>query len=158
MFLLESLFARVLKKVLTVESHAPLCTKHQWCKSSHLYIHHSLIVFPLLIIITITVAIALAIALAIAIAIVIFNERTQLTIAVFSGAFKLGMLNIIKCANNCLKSYQKPTIYRLTRYTIKNLTKKKRRTRTACGYNHALKITVTHTVRLQAMPNTKEKT
>ena len=36
--------------ILTVESHAPVCTKHRWCKSSYLYIHHSLVVFPLLLI------------------------------------------------------------------------------------------------------------
>ena len=45
LFLFKSLFARVLKKY-----HAPVCTKHQWCKSSHLYICHSLVVFPLLLV------------------------------------------------------------------------------------------------------------
>lgn len=36
---------------MTFESHALVCTKHQWCKSSHLYIHHSLVVFPLLLVV-----------------------------------------------------------------------------------------------------------
>ena len=38
-------FARVLKKY-----HAPVCTEHQWCKSSHICICHSLVVFPLLLV------------------------------------------------------------------------------------------------------------
>ena len=46
LLLLENLFARV----LTVESNALVCTKHQWCKSSHLYIHDSLVLFPLLLV------------------------------------------------------------------------------------------------------------
>ena len=35
---------------MTIESHALVCTRHPWCKSSHLYIHHSLVVFSLLLV------------------------------------------------------------------------------------------------------------
>ena len=40
----------VLPCVCSVEDHAHVCTKHQQCKGFHFYIHHSLVVFPLLLV------------------------------------------------------------------------------------------------------------